>query len=234
VDHDVSLLVPEIWCRMRTAERDPRFLIDGGFLEKIEDFAFEGRIVRASRLGYRITMAFVDHYLGRIFETPDSVFPMEMLRPELQDAAMFAAGVDAIVESQRRVALNYFEDGSVEAACPPLRALLEIMAHGSYYGMGVDHPEVRGMFTREALLASDWYAERLRTKQQRDITLWLRHVGALEQFRAAEQEVPPQDDIDFDSRSALASAQLARVSSPAYLDELVGTIGADPFHGQIS
>ncbi len=234
VDHDISLLVPEIWCRMRTHERDPRHLIDGGFLEKIEDFTFQGRVVLASRLGYRITMAFVDHHLGRIFETPDSVFPIEMLRPELQDEAMFAAGIDAIVESQRRVALNYFEDGSFEAACPPLRALLEIMARGSYYGMGVDHPEVRGMFTRDALLASDWYAERLRAKQQRDIALWLRHVRALEQFRAAEQEFPPQDDIDFDSRSALARAQLARVSSPAYLDELIGTIGADPFHGQIA
>ena len=44
---------------------------------------------------------------------------------------MFAAGVEAIVEAQRRVALNYFEDGSVDAACPPLKALLHIMAHGS-------------------------------------------------------------------------------------------------------
>ncbi len=146
---------------------------------------------------------------------------------------MFAAGVDAIVETQRRVALNYFEDGSVEAACPPLRALLEIMAHGSYEGKGVDDPRIRVMFTRESLLASDWYRERLRVKQQRDIALWQRHVRALEEFRVAEQEFPPQDDIDFESRSALARAQLARVSSPAYLDELVGTIGADPFHGQI-
>ena len=234
VDHDVSLLVPEIWCRMRTHERDPRFLIDGGFLEKIEDFAFQGRAVLASRLGYRITMAFVDHYLGRIFETPDSVFPIEMLRPELQDGVMYAAGVDAIVESQRRVAANYFEDGSFEAACPPLRALLEIMAHGSYYGMGVEHPEVRAMFTRDALLASDWYAERLRTKQQRDIALWLRHVRALEQFRAAQQEFPPQNDIALEGRAALARGQLDRVSSATYLDELVGTIGADPFRGQIS
>jgi phosphoenolpyruvate carboxykinase (diphosphate) len=233
VDHDVSMLVPEIWCRMRTAERDPRFLMDNGHLEKIEDFTLDGRIVLASRLGYRITMAFVDHFLGRIFETPDSVFPMEMLRPELQDLEMFAAGVDAIVESQRRVALNYFEDGSFESACPPLRALLEIMAHGSYYGMAVDHPEVRGMFTREALLASDWYNERLRVKQQRDIALWRRHVHALEQFRATEQDFPPQDGIDFDSRFALAGSQLARVSAPAYLDELRNTIGADPFHGQI-
>jgi len=28
-----------------------------------------------------------------------------------------------------------------------------------------------------------------------------------------------------------AHAQLARVTSPAYLDELVGAIGTNPFHG---
>ena len=233
VDHDISLLVPEIWCRMRVAERDPRSMIAAGYLEKIDDFELEGRAVRASRLGYRISKLFVDRYLGRIFETPDVVFPVELLRPELQDLQMFAAGVDAIVETQRRVALNYFEDGSVGAACPPLRALLEIMAHSSYEGKGVDDPGIRAMFTRESLLASDWYKERLRTKQQRDIALWQRHVRSIEEFRVAEQEFPPQDDIDFESRSALAHAQLARVSSPAYLDELVGTIGADPLHGQI-
>ena len=107
------------------------------------------------------------------------------------------------------------------------------MAHGSYEGKGVDDPAIRALFTRESLLASDWYKERLRVKQQRDIALWQRHVHALEEFRVAEQEFPPQDDIDFESRSALSRAQLARVSSPAYLDELVGTIGADPFRNQI-
>jgi phosphoenolpyruvate carboxykinase (diphosphate) len=234
VDHDISLLVPEIWCRMRVAERDPHFLISGGYLEKIEDFQLDGRTVPASRLGYRITVAFADRFLGRIFETPDSVFPPEMLRPELQDLEMFAAGVDAIVESQRRVASSYFEDGSIEGACPPLRALLEIMAHGSYQGMGADHPSIRTLFTRESLIASNWYAERLRTKQQRDIALWQRHVAAIGKFRAAEREFPPEDDIDFENRESLAHAQIARVSSPAYLDELVGTIGADPFHGQRS
>jgi phosphoenolpyruvate carboxykinase (diphosphate) len=233
VDHDVSMIVPEIWCRMRIAERDPRSLIDRDYLEKIEDFTFHGRTVLASRLGYRITALFVDHFLGRIFETPDSVFPLELLRPEVQDLDLFCAGVDAIVETQRRVAQNYFEDGSVEAACPPLRALLEIMAHGSYDGKGADHRDIRGMFTREALLASDWYKERLRVKQQRDIALWQRHVHSMEEFRLTQQEFPPQDDIDFESRSAVTRAQLARVSSPGYLDELVGTIGADPFHGQM-
>ena len=102
VDHDVSLLVPEIWCRMRVAERDPQFLIDQGFLERIEDLELNGRKILASRLGYRITPLFVDRFLGRIFETPGSVFTNELLRPELQDLDLYAAGVDASVETQTR------------------------------------------------------------------------------------------------------------------------------------
>jgi hypothetical protein len=225
VDHDISLLVPEIWCRMRVHERDPQFLIANGYLEPVADFCLDGRTVLASRLGYRITPLFVDRFLGRIFETPDAVFTEEMLRPEKQDLTMFAAGVDAIVEAQTRVAKQYFEDGSVEAACPPLAALLHIMACGSYRGKQVDDPEVRAMFTREALLASDWYAERLRAKQTRDVSLWQRHVAALERAAATPE-------VDIASRLAEARKQLERVSATEYLKEIEGTIGADPFHGQ--
>ena len=137
----------------------------------------------ASRLGYRITPLFVDRFLGRLFETPDAVFTEEMLRPEKQDIVQFAAGVDAIVEAQTRVARQYFEDGSVEAACPPLRALLTSWPSGSWQGKGVEDAEVRRMFTREYLMASDWYRERLRAKQTRDVALWTRHLRAMEQFR---------------------------------------------------
>jgi hypothetical protein len=217
VDHDVSLLVPEIWCRMRVHERDPEFLKANGYLEPVCDFCLDGRTILASRLGYRITELFVDHFLGRIFETPDAVFPERMLRPEQQDLAQFAAGVEAIVETQTRVAQQYFEDGSVDAACPPLKALLHIMAYGSYEGMGVDDPKICGMFARPAMLQSDWYRERLRVKQRRDVALWTRHVSALESAGRPLEE---------------ARAQLGRVSAPDYLHELVGTIGADPFHLQ--
>ncbi len=227
VDHDVSLLVPEIWCRMRVAERDPKFLINQGFLERVDDVELNGRKVLASRLGYRITSLFVDRFLGRIFETPGSVFPNEILRPELQDLDLYAAGVDAIVETQQRVALNYFEDGSVAAACPPLKALLHIMTGGNYQGKGIDHPEFRALFERETLLASDWYRERLNVKQSRDIALWQRHAAALAAFRAS-----PASGLDLSPRLALVDCQLARVTSPSYTEELRGTIGADPFHGQ--
>jgi hypothetical protein len=206
VDHDNSMLVPELWCRMRVAERDPRFLIENGYLEKVEDFEFDGRLVQASRLGYRITELFVDRFLGRIFEVPNAVFPEEILRPEKQDLTVFVKGVDAIVEAQRSVALNYFQDGSVESACPPIKALLHIMAYGDYQGMSANDPRLLAMFTRESLLASDWYRDRLRAKQCLDIALWTRHAAMVPQ----------------------AHEQLARVKSDLYLRELGGTIGADP------
>lgn len=222
VDHDISMLVPEIWCRMKVSEREPRFLIETGCLKKVEDFEYQGELVMASRLGYRITPLFAERYLGRIFEAPDAVFPEELLRPEKQDMACFVSGVNSIVEAQRRVAGNYFEDGSVEAACPPLRALLHIMAKGHFEGKSASDPEIRAMFTREYLLRSDWYRERLETKQSRDVALWSRHVTALESVDSTVE------GMNLEERRETARAKLARVSAREYLGELVGTIGADP------
>src|ERR1035438_8301608 len=50
VDHDNSMLVPELWCRMRVNEREPKFLIENGFLEPVKDFEHEEKMVLASRL----------------------------------------------------------------------------------------------------------------------------------------------------------------------------------------
>jgi len=233
VDHDVSMLVPEIWCRMRVHERDPQFMISEKLLERVEDVTCAGRTVLASRLGYRITRVFVERFLGRLFETPDEVFPEEMLRPEKQSLELFAAGVDAIVDAQRRVALNYFEDGSVESACPPLKALLHIMAHGEYEGLNLNSAEFRRLFDRPSVLESSWYQERLRVKQQRDGALWRRHVAALESLETSSG-VAAAPGFDMRERLRDARNQLTRVTSPAYLSELRGTIGADPFTGQIA
>ncbi|HEY0465972.1 MAG TPA: hypothetical protein VGC79_17285, partial [Polyangiaceae bacterium] len=170
----------------------------------------------------------VDHFLARIFQTPNAVFTPEMLRPEEQDLQAFVAGLDSIVETQTRVAQGYFEDGSIEGACPPLKALLHIMAYGNFEGLGIDHPRIRALFSREALLQSPWYHERLITKQARDFSLWTRHSQALEHTATLGRQWPE----DLAARRELVARELARVSSEQYLDELVGTIGADPFHGQ--
>ena len=226
VDHDISLLVPEIWCRLTMEERDPRYLIRMGHLEPIPDFPFEGETILASRLGYRITAKFVQTFFGRIFDNPAMVFNDEILRPELQDQAAFIDGVKNIVQAQERVAKGYLEDGSIDDACPPLKALLMIMATGSFEGKDANDPAIRAMFTLEYLLASDWYRRRLQTKQQKDMALWRRHLAYLEGYG---QEA--ETDIDLPARRAHAKAELERVSSAAYLDSLVGTLGADPSTG---
>ena len=134
VGHDISLLIPEVWCRLSPEERDPKHLIAEGMLEKIEDFEKDGQWIPASRLGYRITRKFARTYLARVFDNPPKVLADEILRPELQDPESFADGVLHIAEAQQRVAQTYFEDGGYELACPPLQAVLSVMAHGEYQG----------------------------------------------------------------------------------------------------
>ncbi|MGQ0645203.1 MAG: hypothetical protein ACT4O3_06885 [Elusimicrobiota bacterium] len=234
VDHDISLLVPEIWSRMSPEEREPARLIANGHLEKLEDFEHRGRRVLAGRLGWRITAEFVRTVLGRIFNSPTAVFSEEMLKPELQDKDVFADGVDNIVATQKRVAEHYFADGSVEAACPPLKALLHVMARGSWEGKDANAPAFRALFTREALLAGGWYRERLRARQTRETALWTRHVKSLEDFLAKNKQWEAAAKLDISGRLARARGTLSRVSSPDYLASLQGTLGADPLAGQLA
>ncbi|HEX7860919.1 MAG TPA: hypothetical protein VF773_11365 [Verrucomicrobiae bacterium] len=228
VDHDVSMLIPEVWSRMDEAERDPLDMIKNGYLEKCEDFEHEGRKVLASRLGYRITREFVVHYFGRVFNHPHVVFTPEMLRPELQDLGIFVDGMDNIVTTHHRVAEHYFNDGTVEFACPPLKALLHIMASGAYEGRGLGDPEIRRMFTREHLLASDWYRARLEAKQRVDMALWQRHVDTLDHYLHRGRDVDDEYHMIIEDRLMDARAHLRRVSSPTHLEDLLGSIGAEP------
>jgi len=225
VDHDVSLIVPEVFCRMTSPERDPKYLIAEHYLDKLEDFEHGGKKILASRLGYRINWRFVHHFFGRVFNHPHGVFTEEMLKPELQDMDIFADGMDNIVTTQKRVAGLYFEDGSVAQACPPLKALLHIMLHDAWEGKTLDHPEFRKLFTREHLLASDWYAARLAARQKVDQGLWQRHFDYLNQFLRKPNHVDVVDDMDIAGRLEIARKKLAETGSAAYMKQLAGTIG---------
>jgi len=232
VDHDVSYLIPEIWSRLTPREQDPAWLIERGYLEKLEDFDHDGQRVLASRLGYRITSGFSHAFLGKIFDSPMAVFDEAMLKPETQDFAAYVEGIQHIVASQRQVAQGYLDDGSVEDACPPLKALLHIMASGEFEGKDLRHPEIRTLFNRESLLASDWYRERLDIKQQRDIAQAERQVAYLMTFLEgdARTRCDPDQIAPCQALLAQAKAELARVSSAAYRDSLWGGLGADWVH----
>ena len=228
VDHDISLLIPEVWCRLNDQERDPNFLIQTGCLEPVKDFEYKGTTIPASRLGYRITEKFVRLYFGRMFDSPTALFNEEMLRPEKQDVEVFVDGMMNIVEAQKQVAEYYLADGSVNAAIPPLKALIYIMATGTYEGKTVDNPAIRKLFTREYVLSSDWYKERLMVKQQRETALWQRHVLHLERFLGRGTHRLEAKRLQLEKRLDSARHHLKRVQSLDYLRSLEGTIGADP------
>ena len=227
VDHDISLLIPEIWSRLSSKQRKPEVMIEKGYLEPLEDFEHAGRTVLASRLGYRITDRFVHGFLGKIFDNPNAVFTEAILKPETQGIEVFVDGIDNIVEAQRNVAQQYLDDGSIEDACPPLQALLYIMAEGEYQGKKVQHPDIRAMFTRDYLLQSDWYQERLKTKQSRETILWQRHISYLEGFIYQPGYADVVDEMKITDRLAMAIERLDFVQSTDYLLLLEGTLGAD-------
>jgi hypothetical protein len=233
VDHDVSLIVPEVWSRMTIEERDPKFLIEHRFLEKCADFEHGGKKVLASRLGWRINARFVHAFFGRVFNHPHAVFTEAMLKPELQGKDIFADGMDNVIATQKRVAKMYFDDGSIAQACPPLKALLHIMLNDTFEGKGLEHPEIRQQFTRENLLGSAWYAARLVAKQKIDRALWKRHVEYLNAFLRRPNYTDVAENMRIAERLSAARKTLEAVESADYPKKLTGTLGAEPIEAYL-
>jgi hypothetical protein len=228
VDHDISLLIPEIWCRLTPEERRPEYLIERGLLEKLDDYEHNGRPIPQSRLGYRINYEFLRLFFGRVFDNPGKVFDEAMLKPETQDPDSYADGILYIAEAHERVARLYIDDGTIEELCPPLQILLTIMAEGTWEGRTIHDPELRGMFSRDAMLASDWYRDRLIARQQQEVRLWQRHVEYLNAFMSQPRYSGESQRLNLLARREHARQQLQKVSAPDYVKSLVGTIGAQP------
>jgi len=201
VDHDISLLVPEVFSRMSDAERCAANLIEEGCLERVEDYEVDGKLILASRLGYRMTEKFASKYFGRIFLHPHVVFTPEMLRPELQDPEMFAESVRTISATHARVAQTYFDDGTVALAVPPVRALLEIMATGhTQDGLTLDDAPFRELFSRDSVLASGWYAERVSALREVELARLERSLGSIDAFTANELHGPTAERLGLAAR----------------------------------
>jgi hypothetical protein len=230
VDHDISLLVPELWARLTPEEREPAFLIENGYLERIKDFDHKGKHIPAARLGWRITPLFASHFLGRIFDAPSAIFPEEVLRPEIQSLEYFADGILNIAEAQERVARDYLEDGSISAAIPPIVAILHIMAEGSWQGKGLENPELRQLFDRDYVLGSDWYRARLSAYADSERSRLASGVAYIEKFLDSPSGRDDREIVRARRELAAVKAKLADVSQGSYTSSLVGTIGLDPLY----
>lgn len=230
VDHDISLLMPELFSRMDPEERTARYLIDNGYLEKINDFEYQGSTIPASRLGYRITPLFAAHMLGRLFDTPSAVFTEEVLKPELQSMENFVDGILNIAEAQERVARFYLEDGSVEAAIPPLKAILHIMANGHYEGKKLDNPAIRRLFELDYVLGSTWYISRLTAYAIGEKQRLERGKAHIEKFLSHASNYGEKELQPIRRNLQAVEELLSEVNRPDYADSLIGTIGKDPLY----
>jgi hypothetical protein len=102
------------------------------------------------------------------------------------------------------------------------------MVNGHCEGKDLNAPEVRNLFTREHLLGSDWYRERLLAKQAADLQLGQRHVAYLEKFLGRANYSEEAERLEIPARLEKARAALAAVKSPKYAERLKGTIGVEP------
>lgn len=227
-DHDISILIPEIWARIPKEDRDPKDLISDDCLEKLEDFEYEGEKILASRLGYRITSKFAFRCMNRLFDEPSAVFNERMLKPELQGMEDFVDGIKNITEVQEKVAKAYFEDGSIESAILPLQILLHIMAYGNYEGKEMSDPSLRKYFERDYVVDSNWYQARLKLKQNKDIEFHKSQLDYLKNFKKEPNNAVLIEKMEIEQQLAKAKEMLTYVKSKQYLKDLVGTIGADP------
>ncbi len=229
VAHDVSLLIPEIWSRLRDYENDPQDMINKGYLEKVPELTYKGNELPTEYLGFRITRRFAHQFLGRIFTDPISIFPEDMLKPELQDEDQYADSLLNLVEAGKMVASRYFEDGCIDRACPPLKALLEIMVNGSWEGKGLKDPEFRKLFEPESIIGSDWYRQRLETRINVAESYWRGRLEYLEEFlkdhinREASERLGIQDRLDF-AQDALSKLE----DKTEAVSRIHGCLGTDP------
>ena len=173
------------------------------------------------------TQKFVTRYFGRVFADPASIFTEEMLRPELQDKESFADGLSNIIETQRKVAKLYFEDESFNYACPPLKALLKIMANPKEE-KNLRSLEVRSLFDSENLINSDWYRKRIEAKCKVDQRLWEKHYNALKNFNADSIYNDEQEKLNIPEKIISVKENIAATEDSSYPDSLIGTIGVDP------
>ena len=229
VDHDVSLIVPEVWCRMEPDERDPKFLIANHYLEKLRGF----RARRQKGPGQPARLPHQRAFCACLFwpRLQSSARRVHRRKCSSRKSRTWTFSPTAWTTSSPRKSASPKCISTTAASSRRARrcsALLHIMLNDEWEGKNLDIPEFRELFTRENLLASDWYAARLAAKQEVDRQLWKRHVEYLNHFLRKPSHEDVAESLEIGERLTRARKTLEHVESPDYLKSLQGTLGAEP------
>ena len=158
---------------------------------------------------------------GKVEIAVDTVPGHELIAlvPETKKAAV----IEAIMKA-------YFEDGSAEAAIPPLKAVLSVMAFGSYEGKSIEDPEVRTLFDRDTVLQSDWYKERLERYKDQEIAYIERSMNYIQAYLAKGTNASSNAARRAQLEVQRAKVRLEALRNPSYMEIITGSIGKDPLY----
>jgi len=84
------------------------------------------------------------------------------------------------------------------------------------------------MFTREAVLASDWYMQRLDAKQAAASARADAGLAAIEKFVSTPGNEEPTARLNMPTRVEAARTGARQLASPEYREHLIGTVGSTP------
>ena len=105
------------------------------------------------------------------------------------------------------------------------------MANDFYDGKDINDPDIRKLFDRDYVVNSDWYKDRLKRKQDRDIAHYKKIISYLEDFMSKKKNSELSEKLEMDVKLKKSRAALKEASSREYLKLLEGTIGLDPVYG---
>jgi len=212
VGHRFRQMIMHVFANMHPSKLDPSYLLDHGYLEEIQDFPYNGEIIPASILGCRVNEKFVTDFIEPVFENVSDVISIDMLRPEEQDLDIYVRSIRSMVQAQAQQVEPYYENDRFLRHWPTvIQAALNLIKYGTHEGKGPDDPEVYGIFTKKALLASPEYEAGL---DQRVST----EFAQLQLIREAAQ-----GDL---RKLSLVEAEIARITQPGYRKGLVGSLAA--------
>jgi hypothetical protein len=152
-----------------------------------------------------------------------------MLKPELQDEDQYADSIKNLLETGKNIAERYFNDNSVEKACPPLKALLTIMTKGEWEGNKLTDKKFRDLFEPQNILQSEWYNERLKTRIQVTQNYWESRVEYLDNFIKDQANKETCKRLSIQEKKDFALNALSKLKdNNSAVARIFGCLGTDP------
>lgn len=245
IGHDLSIAAKEVFARVQRDELQKQRLLDLGYIDLEPDVEHNGEISKGGSYYYFTKLGMLE-FFGRVFLTSDSTWSNDQIKPWEQNSELYVEGKKTLNRFKKEIALKYFNDGSIELASQPLKAILHMMAFDKYEFTPPpandddtsrivekvvwtrESPEYRALFTSEAIFNSAEYLNAIKEARRRDVELYTQQVTTLESFINGNQNNLTHSDLnEYTTRLGRLKQKKEWAESNQHIDYIMGSIGAD-------